>query len=108
MGRTGKEGYARAQWSKLSTADKAAVRARLTRPRSWAPDMWAGKWLECRVWEESAPVAASANRPAQVFIRENTPEWRAWCRHLGRNFPVDNRGGWRFPSKLPPLEAEKP
>jgi hypothetical protein len=68
--------------------------------------MWAGKWLECRVWEEAVPVAASANRPEQVFIRENTPEWRAWQRHLGRRMPVDNRGGWHFPSKLPPLEAE--
>jgi tetratricopeptide (TPR) repeat protein len=30
---------------------------RLSRPRSWAADMWAGKWLECRVREEAAPVA---------------------------------------------------
>jgi hypothetical protein len=36
-----------------------------------------------------------------------TPEWRAWQRHLGRSIPVDKRGGWHFPSKLPPLtEAE--
>jgi hypothetical protein len=26
----------------------------------------------------------------------------------GRGTPVDNRGGWLFPSKLPPLEAEAP
>jgi hypothetical protein len=43
MGQTGREGYARAQWGKLSTTDKAAIRDRLSRPRSWAADMWAGK-----------------------------------------------------------------
>ena len=73
--------------------------------------MWAGKWLECRVWEEAVPAAA---RPEQVFIRENTPEWRCWQRHLvatkGKGTPVDNRGGWWFPSRLPPLttDAEVP
>src|SRR6516225_5477271 len=107
MGQTGREGYAKAQWGKLSAADKAAIRKRLSRPRSWAADMWAGKWLECRVWEEAVPAAA---RPEQVFIRENTPEWRCWQRHLvatkGKGTPVDSRGGWWFPSKLPPLEAE--
>jgi hypothetical protein len=48
-----------------------------------------------------------------VYIREGTPEWRAWQRHLvattGRGTPVNNRGGWYFPSKLPPLtDAETP
>jgi hypothetical protein len=110
MGQTGREGYARAQWGKLSATDKAAIRERLSRPRSWAADMWAGKWLECRVWEEAVPAAA---RPEQVFIRENTPEWRCWQRHLvatkGKGTPVDNRGGWWFPSRLPPLtDAEVP
>jgi hypothetical protein len=103
MGRTGSEGYARAKWSKLSAADKAAIRIRLGRPRSWAADMWAGKWLECRVWEEAGP----AERPAQVFIREGTAEWRSWQRHLmavkGRSSPMNGDGGWWFPTKLPPL-----
>jgi len=104
MGQTGREGYARAQWGKLSATDKAAVRDRLGRPRSWAADMWAGKWLECRVWEEAVPAAA---RPEQVFIRENTPEWRCWQRHLGRSMPMNSQGGWWFPSKLPPLTDAK-
>jgi hypothetical protein len=90
MGQTGREGYARAQWGKLSATDKAAIRDRLSRPRSWAADMWAGKWLECRVWEETVSTAA---RPEQVFIRENTPEWRCWQRHLGRSMPVNSQGG---------------
>jgi hypothetical protein len=107
MGQTGREGYARAQWGKLSATDKAAIRDRLSRPRSWAVDMWAGKWLECRVWEEAVPAGASVRAPEQVHIRENTPEWRYWQRYLaatkGNGTPVDNRGGWWFPSKLPPL-----
>jgi hypothetical protein len=113
MGQTGREGYARTQWRKLSATDKAAIRDRLSRPRSWAVDMWAGKWLECRVWEEAVPARASVRAPEQVHIRENTPEWRCWQRYLaatkGKGTPVDNRGGWWFPSKLPPLtDAEVP
>jgi hypothetical protein len=106
MGQTGREGYARAQWGKLSATDKAAIRERLSRPPSWAADMWAGTWLRGRCWEETVPTAA---RPEQVFIRENTPEWRCWQRHLGRSIPVNSQGGWWFPSKLPPLtDAEVP
>ena len=33
MGQTGREGYARAKWGKLTAADKAAVRDRLSRSR---------------------------------------------------------------------------
>ena len=101
IGQTGIEGYARSQWAKLTVADKAAIRDWLSRPRSWAADMWAGKWLECRVWEEAVP--APSGRPEQVFIRENTPEWRCWQRHLGRSMPVNSQGGWWFSSRLPPL-----
>jgi hypothetical protein len=106
MGQTGHEGYARAQWGRLTATDKAAIRDRLGRPRSWATDMWAGTWLKGRCWEEAVPAAA---RLEQVFIRENTPEWRCWQRHLGRSMPVNSQGGWWFSSKLPPLtDAEVP
>jgi hypothetical protein len=112
MGRTGNEGYARAKWGKLSAADKAAIQDRLGRPRSWAADMWAGKWLECRVWEEAVPVTAPVDRSAWVWLHERTPEFRAWQRDLiattGHGTPMDDRGGWWFPSKLPPLETETP
>jgi hypothetical protein len=53
--------------------DKAAIRDRLGRPRSWAADMWAGKWLECRVWEE-APSVAAPHRPFGVGV---APQSRA-------------------------------
>ena len=33
MGKTGSEVYARSQWGKLSAADKAAIRDRLSGPR---------------------------------------------------------------------------
>jgi hypothetical protein len=112
MGRVGSEGYARAQWAKLSAANKAAIRDRLGRPRSWAADLWAGKWLECRVWEEAVPVTAPVDRSAWVWLHGRTPEFRAWQRDLiattGHGTPMDDRGGWWFPSKLPPLEAETP
>jgi hypothetical protein len=110
MGQTGREGYARAQWGKLSATDKAAIRNRLSRPRSWAPDLWAGTWLKGRCWEEAVPATA---RPEQVFIRENTPEWRCWQRHLvatkGKGTPVNSQGGWWFSNQLPPLtDTEAP
>jgi len=111
MGQTGREGYARAQWGRLSISDKAAIRDRLSRPRSWAADMWAGTWLRGRCWEEETVPAAT--RPEQVFVRENTPEWRCWQRHLvatkGKGTPVNSKGGWWFSSRLPPLmDAEVP
>jgi hypothetical protein len=114
MGRTGPEGYARAKWGKLSAAEKTAIQERLSHPRSWAADMWAGKWLECRVWEEAeaVPVAAPVDRSAWVWLHERAPEFRAWQRDLiattGHGTPTDDRGGWWFPSKLPPLETETP
>jgi hypothetical protein len=109
MGQTGLEGYARAQWAKLTAADKAAIRDWLGGPRTWSRDLWAGKWLECRVWEE--PVTAPTIHSEQVWLHERSPEWRCWQRHLvattGRGTPMDSRGGWHFPSKLPPLTDER-
>jgi hypothetical protein len=72
----------------------------MDRPRSCAADMWVGKWLECRVWEE--PVEAARVRPERVHIGENTPEWRAWQPHLGRSMPLDKQGGGIFPTGCRP------
>jgi hypothetical protein len=108
MGRSGSEGYARSEWRKLSAADKAAIRDRLSRPHSWAAGMYAGNWLRDRVWEESV-LPVSTSRPERVWLHERSPEWRCWQRHLvatrGRGTPMDSRGGWHFPSKLPPEGA---
>ena len=104
MGRAGKENYARSEWRKLSAADKAAIRDRLSRTHSWAAGMYAGNWLRDRIWEE--PVPAPTERPERAWIRKDSPEWRAWERHLGRSMPTDSRGGWEVASRLPPLLSD--
>jgi len=80
----------------------------LSRPHSWAAGMYAGNWLRDRVWEESV-LPVSTSRPERVWLHERSPEWRCWQRHLvatrGRGTPMDSRGGWHFPSKLPPEGA---
>jgi hypothetical protein len=64
--------------------------------RSAMAALWAGKWLQDRVWEEAVPAAA---RPEQVFIRENTPEWRVLERagnpnkHLCRETSMTSQRG---------------
>jgi hypothetical protein len=70
--------------------------------RRWASES-TSKPAPCRVWEEAVPAGVSVQGPERVYIRNITPEWRCWERHLGRSIPVDSRGGWWFPSKLPPL-----
>jgi hypothetical protein len=70
MGRTGKEGFARAQWGKLSAADQAAK-------------------------EPMAVPTTTASRPEQVWLHERTAEWRCWQRHLvattGLGTPIDSQ-----------------
>ena len=49
----------------------------------------------------------SATSPApSVWISASAPEWREWSAFWkatkGRTPPTDKRGGWRFPSKIPP------
>jgi hypothetical protein len=45
----------------------------------------------------------------QVFIRVEDPEWRVWDAHLrrttGKGSPISQRGGWYFPSRLPPSDV---
>ena len=51
--------------------------------------------------ERSATIPAST-----VWISASAPEWRAWASYWretkGRTPPQDKRGGWRFPSRIPP------
>jgi hypothetical protein len=37
-----------------------------------------------------------------VWLASGSPEWRAWSAYRGRSPPIDRKGGWRFPSRLPP------
>lgn len=40
---------------------------------------------------------------AGVLIKPDTPEWQAWCEHLGKAPVVGGRsGGWYAPSQFPP------
>ena len=52
-------------------------------------------------YERSATIPASS-----VWISASAPEWRAWATYWratkGRTPPTDKRGGWRFPSLIPP------
>ena len=36
-----------------------------------------------------------------IFVNEGTPQWKAWCAHLGKRPPMVNFG-WYFPSEWPP------
>ncbi len=41
-----------------------------------------------------------------IFVRTEDPEWRIWDGYLrrttGKGAPISRRGGWYFPSRLPP------
>ena len=43
----------------------------------------------------------------KVFVRESDPEWRLWDDYLrrttGKGAPTNQRFGWYFPSRLPPV-----
>jgi Helix-turn-helix domain len=66
-GRRGHEGFARAEWRKLSATDKAAISDRLRRDGQLGlRNLWAGTWLRDRVWEEPAP---SPPEPKPRFVR---------------------------------------
>jgi hypothetical protein len=40
------------------------------------------------------------------WIRQDSPQWEAWQRHLGKSIPVDRDGGWSMPSEWPPEQRE--
>jgi Helix-turn-helix domain len=67
-GRRGHEGFARAQWRKLSFEDKAAITDRLQRDGGCAlRDLWAGVWLRDRVWKEQAlPPPRQTEQPDEL------------------------------------------
>jgi hypothetical protein len=109
-------GRARTAWLRLSDAQTCAAKADLEAilwrgPLPEGFDYAATHFAMIHRGQPAAPIlapaATSVRVPEQVFIRENTPEWRCWQRHLvatkGKGTPVDSRGGWWFPSKLPPL-----
>jgi hypothetical protein len=95
-------GRARTAWLRLSDAQTCAAKADLEAILRRGPlpegfDYAATHFAMIRRGQPAAPIlapaAASVRAPGQVFIRENTPEWRCWQRHLGRSMPVNSQGG---------------
>jgi hypothetical protein len=65
-------------------------------------------WLNQQRWADHAAVAvmqqsAAAERlSTKVHVKADTPQWRAWAQHLGREPPQDRHFGWSFDSEWPP------
>jgi hypothetical protein len=63
------------------------------------------RFLRERCFEGYGPpgAAGAAGEAATVFVRVETPQWRAWTAHRGRAIPLNAAGtGWHFPSEWPP------
>lgn len=84
-GKRGTEGFARAEWRKLSAADKAAISDRLQRDgHLLVRNLWAGTWLRDRVWEEAPPPKPDtpfdcdlSARPIYQHVQPGSDLWRA-------------------------------
>ncbi len=67
--------------------------------------MQAQRWLRNKRWEDYQYVPGKpgtiALKPMQVFVREDTPQWKAWQKV--RKTPCRNFGWW-FPTEWPPNE----
>ena len=65
-------------------------------------------WLNQQRWSDHAAVAmmqlleASERASSKVHVKADTPQWRAWAQHLGREPPQDRHFGWSFDSEWPP------
>jgi hypothetical protein len=92
----------------VAAAKAYAVETRHREPKFIAS---AARWLSEERWRTSTPTKAeAAASPPGVWIgldKAGWSEWAAfWRSTKGRSPPTDGRGGWRFPSPLPPsLEA---
>lgn len=55
------------------------------------------------------PKRLNPSKPTQtplVFVREDTPQWHAWEKHLGKRLPSKNFGWW-LPSEWPPEKTHQ-
>lgn len=65
---------------------------------------WAATWRNwCRTAAEKRGRSPPAplNGQKSIFVREGTPQWEAWCKHLGKPPPMKNFG-WHFATEWPP------
>ncbi len=67
--------------------------------------MQAQRWLRNKRWQdftyEPGKPETITVLPAKVFIREGTPQWKAWQKY--KSTPCVNFGWW-FPTEWPPEE----
>lgn len=62
--------------------------------------MQAQRWLRNKRWVDFEPLVASTpTESPKVFVREDTPQWKAWQKV--KKTPCVNFGWW-FPSEWPP------
>jgi hypothetical protein len=78
-GRQGHEGFARGEWRKLSTSDKAAISDRLQRDGRLAlRGLWVGTWLRDRVWEEPVPIQEKPEFVCRSRVYDAAPGSELW------------------------------
>jgi len=109
------EGPARAAWSKAlgKGADSALL---IVGAKAYAATVAgrepkyiasAARWLGEERWRGAAPPKGAPG----VWIKQGSPEWVPWSDHWratkGKSPPVDAKGGWRFPSRIPPAPLEQ-
>lgn len=68
--------------------------------QSWLPGE--AKKLGRKPPQESDRAALKAVRKATVRVQQDTPQWEAWRKHLGKSPPADSNFGWYFDSEWPP------
>ncbi len=80
------------------------IRSRPARAGSVSSWKFYAKILRDKIAERAPSTAAFG--PPKVHVMSGTPEWDAWVAHEGRARPLDAKGGWSFPSKLPPSKQK--
>ena len=93
---------ARAPAETLIAGAMAYAESVADRPRRFV--MSARRWLSEGRWRD---LPTPSRKPApMIWIALDSPEWRAWDAFYkqtkGKTPPLDRRGGWRFPSRIPP------
>ena len=109
------ETAAREAWTRaLERADPEAIlagarayrKAREGQPARYT--MTARRWLQESRWRDAGPVSGPPVKAQTglVWIALDAPGWREWEAFYratkGKTPPQDRRGGWWFPSRLPP------
>jgi len=99
-----------AAFARLSSADQAQAIAGAGRyaaayaARPTTHPISPARFLRDRCFEGYRPPGAVA--AAAVFVRVDSPQWRAWTAHRGKPIPLNRDGsGWHFPGEWPPQSA---